>query len=142
MRISDWSSDVCSSDLRCAADRRQGPGFREPRTLRGPVAPGAGADGDRHLLCDDRPAARGAARLARSHRHRSCRWRGRRVVTGWLHHLMIAPILLPLMASALMLAFDERRRVLKRLASLGTAALLIVNAAALDRKSTRLNSSH
>src|SRR3546814_1163185 len=67
-------------------------------------------------LCDDRPAARGAARLARSHRHRSCRWRGRRVVTGWLHHLMIAPILLPLMASALMLAFDERRRVLKRLA--------------------------
>src|SRR3546814_103037 len=116
---------------RCAADRRQGPGFREPRTLRGPVAPGAGADGDRHLLCDDRPAARGAARLARSHRHRSCRWRGRRVVTGWLHHLMIAPILLPLMASALMLAFDERRRVLKRLASLGTAALLIVNAAAL-----------
>src|SRR3546814_11164628 len=92
-------------------------------------------------LCDDRPAARGAARLARSHRHRSCRWRGRRVVTGWLHHLMIAPILLPLMASALMLAFDERRRVLKRLASLGTAALLIVNAAA-DRKSTRLNSSH
>lgn len=52
-------------------------------------------------------------------------------MTGWLHHLIIAPILLPLLASALMLAFDERRRVLKRLLSLATAALLIVNAAAL-----------
>src|SRR3546814_21109062 len=29
MRISDWSSDVCSSDLRSAGDcRRQGPAFR------------------------------------------------------------------------------------------------------------------
>lgn len=52
-------------------------------------------------------------------------------MTGWLHHMVIAPILLPLLASALMLAFDERRRVLKRLLSLGTSALLIVNAAAL-----------
>jgi multicomponent K+:H+ antiporter subunit D len=52
-------------------------------------------------------------------------------MTGWLHHLVITPIILPLMASALMLAFDERRRVLKRVLSLGTAALLIANAAIL-----------
>ncbi|BAV66163.1 monovalent cation/H+ antiporter subunit D [Sphingobium cloacae] len=52
-------------------------------------------------------------------------------MTGWLHHLIIAPILLPLLASALMLAFDERRRVLKRWLSLGASALLIANAAAL-----------
>jgi len=52
-------------------------------------------------------------------------------MTGWLGHLVITPIILPLMASALMLAFDERRRVLKRVLSLGAAALLIANAAAL-----------
>src|SRR3546814_15599222 len=52
-------------------------------------------------------------------------------MTGWLHHLVITPIILPLMASALMLAFDERRRVLKRVLGLGTAGLLVVNAAAL-----------
>jgi len=52
-------------------------------------------------------------------------------MSGWLHHLIITPILLPLLASALMLAFDERRRVLKRWLSLGVAALLIVNAAML-----------
>ena len=52
-------------------------------------------------------------------------------MTGWIDHLVITPIILPLMASALMLAFDERRRVLKRVLSLATAALLIANAAAL-----------
>jgi multicomponent K+:H+ antiporter subunit D len=52
-------------------------------------------------------------------------------MTGWLHHLVITPIILPLMASALMLAFDERRRVLKRVLSLGAAALMIANAALL-----------
>ncbi|UNK80970.1 monovalent cation/H+ antiporter subunit D [Sphingopyxis granuli] len=52
-------------------------------------------------------------------------------MTGWLHHLIITPILLPLLASALMLAFDERRRVLKRWLSLIASALLIANAAAL-----------
>src|SRR3546814_15720431 len=121
MRISDWSSDVCSSDLRCAADRRQGPGFREPRTLRGPVAPGAAADGDRHLLCDDRPAARGAARLARSHLHRTCRWRGPRVVTGWLAHMPIMSTPLQLLARAVMNTSDDRRRLIKRLQSLDTS---------------------
>ncbi|MGB3319867.1 MAG: monovalent cation/H+ antiporter subunit D [Sphingopyxis granuli] len=52
-------------------------------------------------------------------------------MTGWLYHLIITPILLPLLASALMLAFDERRRVLKRWLSLIASALLIANAASL-----------
>lgn len=52
-------------------------------------------------------------------------------MTAWIDHLTVTPIVLPLMASALMLAFDERRRVLKRVLSLATAALLIANAAAL-----------
>ena len=43
-------------------------------------------------------------------------------------HLPIVPIVLPLLASAAMLLFDERRRVLKRVVSLGTTALLIVAA--------------
>ena len=52
-------------------------------------------------------------------------------MTGWLQHLIIAPILLPLVASAVMLSLDERRRALKRLISLGTSALLVAAAAAL-----------
>src|SRR3546814_10038982 len=69
MRISDWSSDVCSSDL--------------------------------------------------------CRRRGDRSVSGWMQHLIVAPILLPLAVSGLLLAFDERRRALKRLVSLATVAALV-----------------
>src|SRR3546814_10764273 len=72
MRISDWSSDVCSSDL-----------------------------------------------------HRPCRRRGDRSVSGWMQHLIVAPILLPLAVSGLLLAFDERRRALKRLVSLATVAALV-----------------
>src|SRR3546814_12039766 len=34
MRISDWSSDVCSSDLRCAVRRRTGAGQPEGGELR------------------------------------------------------------------------------------------------------------
>jgi multicomponent K+:H+ antiporter subunit D len=52
-------------------------------------------------------------------------------MTGWMHHLIIAPILLPLVAGALLLAFDERRRLLKRLVSLGTATLLVAVSATL-----------
>ncbi|SBV32696.1 putative K(+)/H(+) antiporter subunit D [uncultured Sphingopyxis sp.] len=44
---------------------------------------------------------------------------------GWLAHLIIVPILLPLVASALMLSLDERRRATKRTLGLGVAALLV-----------------
>ncbi|WP_037489709.1 monovalent cation/H+ antiporter subunit D [Sphingobium indicum] len=48
-----------------------------------------------------------------------------------MHHLVIAPIVLPMFVCAVLLAFDERRRTLKRLLSLGTAATLVVISAAL-----------
>src|SRR3546814_17034491 len=41
-----------------------------------------------------------------------------------MQHLIVAPILLPLAVSGLLLAFDERRRALKRLVSLATVAAL------------------
>ncbi|MGK6314739.1 monovalent cation/H+ antiporter subunit D [Neorhizobium sp. DT-125] len=43
---------------------------------------------------------------------------------GWSHHLIIAPILLPLMAAALLLFIDERQRVAKAMISLGSTLLL------------------
>jgi len=52
-------------------------------------------------------------------------------MTPWFHHLIIAPILLPLIASALLLAFDERRRFLKQVCSLVTSAVLIAVSAVL-----------
>lgn len=52
-------------------------------------------------------------------------------MTGWLPHLIILPVLLPLVASALMLSLDERRRATKRALGLGAAALLIIVAAIL-----------
>jgi len=52
-------------------------------------------------------------------------------VTGWLAHLVVVPILLPLVASALMLSMDERRRTAKRVLSLGVSALLVGVAALL-----------
>jgi len=42
----------------------------------------------------------------------------------WSHHLIIAPILLPLMAAALLLFIDERQRVAKAMISLGSTLLL------------------
>jgi multicomponent K+:H+ antiporter subunit D len=47
-------------------------------------------------------------------------------VSGWMDHLIIAPILLPLAAGALMLLFDERRRRLKQSLSLLTTVALVV----------------
>lgn len=52
-------------------------------------------------------------------------------MTGWMQHLIVAPIVLPIAVSALMLAFNERRRPLKRLLSLATTAGLILIAALL-----------
>lgn len=52
-------------------------------------------------------------------------------MTGWLHHLIIAPILLPLFVSAIMLAYDDRHRTLKRALSLSATAALVGIAATL-----------
>src|SRR3546814_11264907 len=76
MRISDWSSDVCSSDLRDAEAARRDAGLypaaqavRYPdREIPGPPAPhgrhvhggGAGTLDDDHAHAEARPARKGA----------------------------------------------------------------------------------
>ncbi|WP_018897796.1 monovalent cation/H+ antiporter subunit D [Rhizobium sp. 2MFCol3.1] len=54
-------------------------------------------------------------------------------MNGWSHHLIVAPILIPLIASALLLFIDERRRVAKAMVSLASAILLTVIAFILFR---------
>jgi len=48
------------------------------------------------------------------------------MTSGWPNHLIIAPILLPLVASGLLLLLDERRRIAKNTIALAT---LIANLA-------------
>ena len=50
-------------------------------------------------------------------------------MTGWSHHLIIAPILIPLVAAAILVFFDERQRTAKALISL--AAMLMTAGVAL-----------
>src|SRR3546814_4132782 len=71
MRISDWSSDVCSSDLTVAGDLRRGGGG--PRRLRSPAQcrhhlslPAAPAIRSRQLLVLDRIRRRPAPRRRRA----------------------------------------------------------------------------
>lgn len=55
-------------------------------------------------------------------------------MAAWIDHLAVAPILLPLMASALMLLFDERRRTAKfAITMLTTLALVAISVALLCR---------
>src|SRR3546814_17861099 len=115
--------------------RRAGRGCG-PLALCRSAAPGSGPHRDRNLLRHDGAASRGAARLARPYRNRSCRWGGAGMTAGWADHLIVAPILLPLAGSASMLLFDERRRIAKSVLSLATAFALIL-IPIIDRKSAR-----
>ncbi|CDZ28091.1 Multisubunit potassium/proton antiporter, PhaD subunit [Neorhizobium galegae bv. officinalis] len=54
-------------------------------------------------------------------------------MTGWSHHLIIAPILVPLVVAALLLFFDERQRVVKAMISLASTLILVVVSLALLR---------
>ncbi|MEB2847489.1 monovalent cation/H+ antiporter subunit D [Rhizobiales bacterium RZME27] len=47
-------------------------------------------------------------------------------MNGWAHHLIIAPVLLPLAAAAVLLFIDERSRMTKGLVSSAAALLLVV----------------
>ncbi len=46
-------------------------------------------------------------------------------MNGWSHHLIIAPILIPLAAAAILLLIEERRRVAKAMVSLVSTMLLL-----------------
>jgi len=52
---------------------------------------------------------------------------------SWTHHLIVAPVLLPLIGATLMLLFNERRRLLKNVIALSTASALLVIAILLLR---------
>ena len=52
---------------------------------------------------------------------------------GWAHHLIIAPILVPLVVAALLLFFDERQRVAKAMISLASTLILVTVSLALLR---------
>ena len=52
-------------------------------------------------------------------------------MSGWIEHLVIAPVVLPLAAGALMLLVDERRHALKAGIGLASLALLLAAAGAL-----------
>ncbi len=56
-------------------------------------------------------------------------------MTGWLDHLIIVPIVLPLAAAAGMLLLDERRRILKGLISLAVMTGILVIALLLLHES-------
>src|SRR5690606_24625399 len=90
-------------------------------------ATGVGADRDRHRLCHDRAVPRRAAGGARPDRHRPRRRAGARPVTGWAEHLTIAPIVIPLVAGALMVLRGERPQAFRiSVGLLSTVALLLV----------------
>nr|WP_250808712.1 monovalent cation/H+ antiporter subunit D [Neorhizobium tomejilense] len=54
-------------------------------------------------------------------------------MNGWTHHLIIAPILVPLVVAALLLFFDERQRVVKAMISLASTLILVAVSLALLR---------
>src|SRR3546814_5397292 len=117
MRISDWSSDVCSSDLPAAetddvrrAGESHGPG-------KDPAAPPLADECARDLLCE-----RAAGKRHRALAH--CRERER---DGAL--VMEAPT---------SIIKSERKSIARWRSAVGT----IASGTNRDRKSTRLNSSH
>ncbi|KAA3518308.1 monovalent cation/H+ antiporter subunit D [Agrobacterium vitis] len=61
-------------------------------------------------------------------------------MNGWAHHLIIAPVLVPLVASAVLLLVDERRRMTKAMISLVSAVMLTVIAIILFRIESGPNS--
>ncbi|MCF1465809.1 monovalent cation/H+ antiporter subunit D [Agrobacterium vitis] len=61
-------------------------------------------------------------------------------MNGWAHHLIIAPVLVPLVASAVLLLVDERRRMTKAMISLVSAVALTAIAIILFRIESGPNS--
>ena len=50
---------------------------------------------------------------------------------AWSHHLIVTPILIPMVTAALLLFIDERNRTAKALVSLAGVILLLANAVLL-----------
>src|SRR5690606_22522402 len=103
-------------------------GCRRHRAVRRSAAAGPGADRDRDRLRHHRAVPGGAADLARAQRQRPRRRRGRHAVS---QHLLIAPIVVPLLAAALQLLAGERRQRLVATLSMASCLALVGVATAL-----------
>src|SRR5690606_28225418 len=99
---------------------------RKHRPIHRPAAAGADADRDRHRLCPHRAGPGGAADLARAGRQRPRRRQGRHALSP---HLLIVPIVLPLLVAALQLLAGERRQ--RTVVVLGLASCLGLLATAI-----------
>src|SRR5690606_20371598 len=113
-----------------ASHRRERYGSR-PRSLYGPRSAGLGTDRDRHQLCDHGAVSGSASGLARPDGNGPCGRKGAGEMMSAPSHLIIAPILIPLLAGALLLFFEDRERRLKDAVSILTSAALVVVAAVL-----------
>src|SRR5690606_11252385 len=99
--------------------------------LCGPGPAGTGADGNRHRLRNDGAVPRRAARVARTDGYRPRRRQGARLVNAVVQHLPVLPVVLPLVAGALLLLLPEARRPAPLPTALLSCCLQLVTAAAL-----------
>src|SRR3546814_12014651 len=97
-------------------------GCRRHRAVHRPAAAGTGADRDRDRVRHHGLVPGCAADLARAHRQRPRRRRGRHAMSP---HLAIAPIVLPLLDAALPLLAGERRK--RPVVDLSTASFLALS---------------
>jgi formate hydrogenlyase subunit 3/multisubunit Na+/H+ antiporter MnhD subunit len=105
-----------------------------PGHARRPRAAGAGADRHRDRLRDHGAVPGGAARGPRPDGDRPRgRPGGRALSGGWTDHLVVAPIVVPLLAGALMVLAGDGRRKLNAALGLASTAALVVLALALLR---------
>src|SRR5690606_22386175 len=82
----------------------------------------------RHRFCHDGTPPGGPAGIPRPDGQRPCRRAGVALM-DWARHLLIVPILVPLMTGAALLLIDETRHALK--AVISTASTLLLLAVAL-----------
>src|SRR3546814_3088196 len=86
----------------------------------------AGPHRDRHRLRDDCLVSGRFAGWPGTYRNGSRRWpRAGGIVSGWSSHLIIVPIVLPLLAGSAMLLFEERSRSLKAGINLAASLALV-----------------
>ncbi len=107
-------------------------GTGNPADFAGSHSAGAGAHRHRDRFRHNGASSGGTAGRARPHGKRPCRRAGIALM-DWTRHLLIVPILLPLVAGAALLLINETRHTLKALVSLISALLLLVGGMALMR---------
>ena len=95
---------------------------------------GAGTDRDRHQLCDDGAFPCRPARFARFDGHGSCGWTGAWCVSPIVDHLIVLPVVMPLLSGAVMLlrGGEEHRNLNATINMISTLALIGISTALLQ----------